>query len=219
MNFKFKLSRRMARIKLGVLLVGTLALGCKLTSAGPIVDRIQSIDISPPRFSLMPSQSADLTVLVLTSRGDTGGAESLQWSTTGGVIATNYPVGGIRHITYVAPSQPGTYLLIVTATYGWPADTARFTVTSTPVPVNAVTVTPGSVNFAVGDTTTLHVTLTDSTGSVIVGRAIDWTSTDQGVVSVLATGLIRGIAPGGATITATSEGHSGTSAVTVKSAP
>ena len=89
------------------------------------------------------------------------------------------------------------------------------TVTSTPVPVGSVTVTPGSVSLAVADTTTLRAALADSTGSVIVGRAIEWSSSDPGVADVLVTGFVRAIAPGTVTITATSEGRSGTAVVTV----
>jgi hypothetical protein len=197
------------------LLAGTLALGCKLTSAGPIVDRIQSIDVSPARFALLPSQSADLTIIVLTSHGDTGGTASLQWTTTGGVITNNYLVGGVRRITYQAPVQAGTYLLVVTTANGWPADTAHFTITTTPVSVNAVAVTPESVSRAVDDTLTLRATLTDSSGNVLVGRAITWSTSDAAVATVLATGFVRAMAAGTATITATNEGHSGTSVVTV----
>ena len=89
-------------------------------------------------------------------------------------------------------------------------------VTVTPVPVNAVTVTPAAVSLAVGDTATLSATLTDSSGSALFGRAITWSSSDPTVATVLVTGFVRGITAGTATITATCEGHSGTAVVTVK---
>lgn len=193
---------------------GALALGCGLTAAGPTVDRVDAIDVSPPRFSLLPFQSAELRLVVTTSRG-TDPSAAVVWSSTGGVITSNQVVGDVRYITYQAPASPGSYLLIVTAATGAPGDTADMLVTATAVPVNAVTVTPGNVGLAVGDTSRLRATLTESTGRVVVGRAIDWTTSDGAVVSVLATGAIRAIGAGTATITATSEGHSGTSVVTV----
>jgi uncharacterized protein YjdB len=216
MNFRFKLSRRLARMKLDLLIAGTLlVLGCNITSPGPEVIRIDRIDIAPGRFTLMPFQSAELDIVVLTSRGDSGGTDQLSWWTSGGVITGNYVIGNIRHVTYQAPQQPGSYFLVVTTVTGVPADSASFTVTTSVVPVNAITVTPGSVSLAVADTATLRARLTDSTGSVLVGRAIEWSSSDNGIVQVLATGQVRAMAAGSATITATCEAHTVSAVITV----
>jgi hypothetical protein len=206
-------------LRLGAAIAGTLVLGCGLTASGPEVDRIEAIDLAPARLSLQPSQSAELTLVVITSRGNSGATASLVWSATGGVITGNFIVDGVRHLTYQSPAQPGNYLLMVTAATGSPADTTSVAVTTTPLPVNAVTVTPGTVSLALGDTTILRATLTESSGSVVVGRAIEWSSSDAGVATVLATGFVRAMGVGTATITATSEGHSGTSLVTVTPAP
>ncbi|HEV2671400.1 MAG TPA: Ig-like domain-containing protein [Gemmatimonadales bacterium] len=180
------------------------------------MDRIDNINIVPGRITLLPFQSAPLTLVVTTSHGDPASPGSLTWSTTGGTVINNGIIGGVPHITYTAPSQAGSYQLIVTTVTGTPTATASITVTLTAVPVSAVTVTPGSVSLALADTTTLQAKLADSTGNVIFGRAIDWTTSDAGVATVLATGFVRAIAAGSATITATSEGHSGTAVVTVR---
>lgn len=215
MNFKFKLSRRLARMKLSLLIASTLGLACEVAKAGPEVVRIDGIEITPAHLSLMPSQSAELSIAVFTSRGDSMPASALEWHTTGGYISSNSIVGRVRRVTYQSPALPGDYLFIVTTTTGWPADTAHFAVATLAVPVNGVTVMPGNVSLGIQDTTTLHVVLTDSTGSVVVGRAIEWSTSDAAVATVLATGLVRGIAAGTATITATSEGRSGTALVRV----
>jgi hypothetical protein len=215
MNFKFKLSRRLARMKPGLIAATLLVIGCNLTSPGPAVVRIERIDVTPGRFTLLTSQAAQLEIIVTTSRGDAGGAEQLVWSTTGGVINSNGIIGNVRLVTYQAPPTPGTYLFIVTTVTGAPADTASFTVTNTVVPVSGVTVSPGNVTFVVGDTSRLRATLFDSTGAVLVGRPITWTSSDNGIVTVLATGQIRGMGAGSATITASQETHSAAAAITV----
>ena len=206
-------------LKLGALIAGTLLVACGLTESGPRVARIERIDVAPARLSLLPFQAADLTLVVTMSRDDINAIASLQWHATGGAITNNYIVNGLRHITYQAPAQAGNYLFIVTTVNGWPADTARIAVTTTPVPVNVVTVSPATVNLVVGDTTTLRTALTDSTGSALFGRPIEWTSTDAGVALVLATGFVRAMAAGTVTITATTEGRSGTAVVTVLPAP
>ena len=201
---------------LGLLIGGTLLVAaCGLGSSGPSVVRIDRIDVTPGRFTLLTSQAAELEIRVTTSRGDSGGTEQLQWSTTGGVIAGNAIIGNVRKITYQAPPTPGSYLLIVTTVTGAPADTASFTVTNSVVSVNDISVSPNSVTFVVGDTSRLRATLYDSTGAVLVGRPITWTSSDNGIVTVLATGQIRGMASGSATVTATQETHSATASITV----
>jgi uncharacterized protein YjdB len=201
---------------LGLLIGGALlVVGCGLGSAGPAVVRIDNINVTPPRFTLLTSQAAELEIRVTTSRGDSGGTEQLVWSTTGGVIAGNAIVGNVRKVTYQAPPTPGTYLLIVTTVTGAPADTASFTVTNTVVPVSEISLSSYNVTFVVGDTSRLRATLYDSTGAVLVGRPITWTSSDNGIVSVLATGQIRGMSSGNATITASQETHSATASITV----
>jgi len=216
MNFRFKLSRRLARIKLGAIIAAAFVLGCGLTSSGPTVDRIDNINIIPGRVTLLPFQAAPLTLVVTTSHGDPASPSSLTWSATGGTIVNNGLFGGVVHITYTAPAQPGNYAIIVTTVTGTPSASASMAVTAAAVPVNAVSVSPANFSLALADTTTLSATLADSTGAVIFGRAIDWTTSDAGVTTVLATGFVRAINAGTATITATSEGHSGSAVVTVR---
>ncbi|HWC72613.1 MAG TPA: Ig-like domain-containing protein [Gemmatimonadales bacterium] len=216
MNFKFKLSQRLARMRIAAAIGVPLALGCGITSAGPVVDRVEQLHINPGRIALMPYQSANLNLLVVTGHGNPPDLGTLRWSATGGTISPVGLVGDTLRMVYTSPAQPGSYKLIITTQTSTPADTAAITVTATAIPVNAVAVSPGSVSLAAGDTATLRTTLTDTSGNVLFGRAIDWTSSDGGVATVLASGFVRAIAAGTATITASTEGHSGSAAVTVK---
>lgn len=212
MNFKFKLSRRLA-------IALAFTLGCNLATNGPESGLLYRIDVAPTHIALVPSQSAPLTVVVFSSKTDSAALvlaqASLQWSTTGGTISNNGMLGGVRYITYSAPSQPGTYSLTITTVTGWPSATSNITVTSTPSPVSAVNVTPGSASLVLGDTATLHVALTDESGNSLFGRPIEWSTTDAGVATVLATGFVRAMGAGTVTITATAEGHTGSAVVTV----
>src|SRR5207237_7782565 len=142
MSFRFTL-------RLGAVIAGTLVLGCNLSSS-PVVVRIDGIRIAPDRLSLLPYQAAGLTIDVITSRDGGDATSLLQWSTTGGTIVNNGKIAGVLHATYTSPAQPGNYLLIVTTVTHTPADTAKIAVTVTPVPVNAVTVTPAAVSLVVG---------------------------------------------------------------------
>ncbi len=213
MNFRFKLSRRLARIKVGAVAAGMLVVGCKIPGS-PVVVRVDGIQVAPARLSLVPFQAAPLTIAVSTGHGD--GTGLLQWSTTGGSIINNGNFGGVLHITYSSPSQPGDYLLVVTTAIGVPADTAHISVTATPVPVHTVAVTPASVSLVLGDTTRFSTTLTDSSGSALFGRAITWSLSDSAVVTIAGQGFVHAIAAGTTTVIATSEGRSGTAVVTVR---
>src|SRR5439155_3412464 len=65
----------------------------------------------------------------------------------------------------------------------------------------------------------LAATPTDAKGNALTGRTVTWSSGNSGVATVSASGIVTGVSPGAATITAASEGKSGTAAVTVSSVP
>src|SRR6185437_14980783 len=95
------------------------------------------------------------------------------------------------------------------------------TITVNPVPVATVTVNPSTASLVLGITPTQQLTAVtkDVNGNVLTGRHITWVSSTTGVATVDANGLVTAVGPGGTTITATSEGQSGTSSITVAVAP
>jgi hypothetical protein len=84
-----------------------------------------------------------------------------------------------------------------------------------PEPVASVAVDPSSLTFDVDGTSQLEATVQDAAGNTLTDRAVTWSSSADGVATVSADGLVTAVAEGSATITATSEGKSGTAAVTV----
>jgi hypothetical protein len=85
------------------------------------------------------------------------------------------------------------------------------------VPVASVEVSPATANVSVGSTAQLTATLMDAAGEPLNGRTITWSSDAPQFATVSSTGLVTGVAIGAATITATSEGISGSASVTVTS--
>jgi hypothetical protein len=59
----------------------------------------------------------------------------------------------------------------------------------------------------------------DASGAAVTGRVVTWASSDPGKATVSATGVVTGVDVGTATITATSEGRSAATTVTVLRAP
>lgn len=87
-----------------------------------------------------------------------------------------------------------------------------------PISVSAVTVTPATASVAIGATTQLAAATLDGNGTVITGRAVTW-STSNASLATVSGGLVTGVAPGNVTITATSEGKTGSAVITVQPPP
>jgi hypothetical protein len=81
--------------------------------------------------------------------------------------------------------------------------------------VASVSVAPSAQDLAVGQTLQLTVTLRDASGNLLMNRSLVWSTSDATIATVDATtGLVTAIAAGGpVTITATSEGQSGSAHV------
>lgn len=89
----------------------------------------------------------------------------------------------------------------------------------TGTPVASVTVALGASVLGVGQRTQSTATLEDATGHVLEGRPITWESSNTSVASVATDGYVSALANGTSTITASSEGKSGSASLTVFSAP
>lgn len=93
-----------------------------------------------------------------------------------------------------------------------------------PAAVATVTVTPNTITLASGATTTLTAAVLDAKGAALSGRVITWTSSDATLASISPDGTVRAGYnragnPANLTITATSEGKTGTAVVAVTPVP
>ena len=86
-------------------------------------------------------------------------------------------------------------------------------------PVATVTVSPDSVAIVEGDVTLLTAELRDAEGNILDNRVVAWSSSDRDVVAAGSSGLVRGVAPGAAIVTAKSEGVSDQATVAVTAIP
>src|SRR5690606_13019803 len=92
-----------------------------------------------------------------------------------------------------------------------------------PPAVASVSVSPASLTLFVGpggaQSAQVVATPQRSNGRALEGREVTWTRGSAAVVNVSAFGLVTAVAPGVTTVTATSEGFSGTVQVTVQPVP
>jgi len=84
------------------------------------------------------------------------------------------------------------------------------------VPTVTITIEPAQNTLAIGRTVTLTATIRDAEGRVITDRAITWISGNPTVASVSATGVVRALNAGTATISAISDPGLGLARVVVQ---
>lgn len=166
---------------------------------------VASVDVSPASTSTQVGDSVQLTATPKDATGAPISGRYIAWLSNNTLVARVSPTGLVTGVA------EGT----VTITASVDAITGTATVVVTPIPVATVEVVPPSPTVAVNSTVQLTATTRDANGNALGGRAVTWSTSDPNVATVDQTGLVTGVGLGSATITATSEGKSGTSTVTV----
>ncbi|HEX8946227.1 MAG TPA: Ig-like domain-containing protein [Gemmatimonadaceae bacterium] len=170
---------------------------------------VGSVTVSPATASVIVGQTTNLTATVKDANGAVLTGRTVTWTSSNTAIATVSATGVVTGVAVGSAT--------ITATSEGKSGTAAVTVV--PVPVGSVTVSPATANVTQGLTTQLTATVKDVNGVVLTDRVVTWTSSDATKATVSSTGLVTGVAAGTVTITATSEGKSGTAAVTVLEVP
>src|SRR6185295_6603066 len=170
---------------------------------------VASVTVSPGSATVLAGQAVQLTATPKDANGNALTGRTVTWSSSNTSVAIA-DVNG--NVTGMAPGSA-----TITATSEGQSGTASITVTN--VPVASVTVTPTSASVPQGQTVQLSATPKDANGTALTGRVVTWSSSNTAVASVNASGLVTSGAAGSATITATSEGKTGTSAITVTIVP
>lgn len=170
---------------------------------------VASVVVTPTAPNVSVGQTVQLTATPYNSAGQPLTGRTATWSSSAAAVAT---VSSSGLVTGVAAGSA-----VITATIEGKSATANVTVS--PVPIATVTVSPASATVNVAWTTNLTATARSSNGTVISGVTFTWTSSNPAVATVSPSGVVTGVAPGSATITASAGGKSGTSTVTVQPAP
>ena len=147
------------------------------------------------------------TATLRDSKGRLLSGRSISWSSDNTSVATVSSVGLVTAVNAGTAS--------ITATSESKSGSATLTVT--PARVATVTVSPATASLVVGVTPTqqLATTLKDAANNVLTGRVVTWTSSSPAAAMVDGSGLVTAVGAGSSTITATSEGKTGTSSITV----
>lgn len=168
-----------------------------------------TVVVSPSAASVVVGDTTRLTATVKDANGNAVTNPAVTWSTSNASIAT---VSASGLVTGLDTGQ-----VTITATSNGGSGTA--TVTVAPVPVGSVVVQPPAASVSAGSTVQLTATVKDTSGTIVTGRTVAWSTSNALVATVSQSGVVTGVLPGSATITATSETKSGTAAITVSLAP
>jgi len=84
-----------------------------------------------------------------------------------------------------------------------------------PAAVAIVSLSASATVVSVGGTATITANLLDASGKALTGRTVTWASSSAAVASVSSAGVVTGVSPGTAVITATVETKSATTSIVV----
>lgn len=169
---------------------------------------VASVRIDGAPQSLSVGADRTLSASVIGSNGSPMN-RGVQWASSNSGVLSVDPSGLIR------AGQPGR--ATITATAGNRRGTVDIEVTA--VQVDQLRMSTQSVTLLVGGAESVSATPTAANGSPLSGRSILWSSSNDGVATVDEGGRIRGVAPGRATISASSGSVTGRVEVTVDIAP
>jgi uncharacterized protein YjdB len=170
---------------------------------------VASVTVSPASASVLVGATQEFSAVTKDSDGNTLTGRVVTWTSSDpaavAVSATGIAIGVTKGSASIIATSEGN------------SGTASITVTN--VRVASVTVIPVSASIVVGGTQQLTAATQDSAGTILTGRVVTWASSNPAVAAVSSSGLVTGLAAGTATITAMSEGKSGSSTITVTNVP
>ena len=175
----------------------------------PTAPAVVMVVVKPATDTLNVGKTATLKASPKDAAGNTLKYRQVTWTSSNALVApvdANGKVAaqsaGAATITAMCEGVTGAAAVTVM----WPV---------VPAPVASVAVSPLSATMQVNAATRLTATPKDADDNALTGRTVTWTSSNTAVATVDGTGLVTGRSLGAATITATCEGKSGISTVTV----
>jgi uncharacterized protein YjdB len=170
---------------------------------------VATVSVTPSPLSMSVGQATQLTATARDAGGNALTGQTFQWTTSNSAVATVATDGTVTAVSAGSAT--------ITATTGGKSGTAAITVSD--FAVGSVTVQPQGPQISQNASQQLTATVRDVTDVIVTNRLVTWTTSNSGIATVSNTGLVTGLNPGDAIITATSEGKSGTTTVTVLRIP
>ncbi|MCC6927903.1 MAG: Ig-like domain-containing protein [Gemmatimonadaceae bacterium] len=178
-----------------------------------------------PDVSRIVTLSATQTVLLNDSVNVTSISSLASMSMSVGGVTTSFPVTWKSTAPSIASvSSKGMVLAKavgsakIIAAYSTLADTVPVSVVASITPVASVTITGTTSSISLAASTQLTAVPRDSTGAVVPGARMSWSSATPAIAAVTSSGLVSGTGVGKTVVTVTSGSASGTYAISVVAA-
>ena len=169
---------------------------------------VNHVVVTPPTVSLGVGLTAQLGAVARDDSGNDLPGRLVTWSTNAPGVAT---VSATGVVTAIAAGNA-----VVTATSERRSASAAVEVTPAGAGiVDRVELDAAAIALEEGDLQQLTATAKDVNGNVIAGRFVRWTSSDDGVLSVSATGVVTAVRAGQAIVTARVDGKAATATARV----
>ncbi|WP_295816008.1 Ig-like domain-containing protein [uncultured Deinococcus sp.] len=172
---------------------------------------VTKVTVNPSSVALVPQATQTFTVTVSGSGTFT---KDVTWESSAPNVASVDPQSGV-----VTARVNGEATITATSVFD-PSQSGTAAVTvAPPNTVTGVTVTPATATLKAGQTTALTATVQ---GTGTFAQTVTWKSSNTAAVTVSPSGVVTAVAPGGASITATSTvdpSKSGSAVITVPAPP
>ncbi|MDP9349224.1 MAG: Ig-like domain-containing protein [Gemmatimonadota bacterium] len=169
------------------------------------ITMIASVAIRVHADSLFAGRSYAIVAETRDTGGFLLGGTPVAWSSSDTLTARVVPPSDQNRQATLVALKPGEVTL--TAVSEGMKATARYVVQpSDRVAVQPIASAPFAMSIPVGGSTRLSASVLDVNSRAVASRPITWSSSDPAVISVDSSGVIRGVARGAATITASAEG-------------
>ena len=168
-----------------------------------------SVTIAPRDLTVPVNATTTVIGTAFDCDGNSIRGKTIKFSGTNPTIASVTDAGVIVGLTV------GTAVITASAN----GKTADANVTVTPEKVSTVTVTPTTRTLRRSNSLQMSALGKNNQGVVINGITFQWASSNSSLASVDNTGRVLALAPGIVTISATSDGQTGTSLLTITEVP
>ncbi|MEO8140961.1 MAG: Ig-like domain-containing protein, partial [Gemmatimonadota bacterium] len=172
---------------------------------------VASVEIVGAEGTLAIGRTEQLAARLKDAAGAEISGRKVAWSSSEPAVAEVSPVGavtahkaGIATIVALSEGRADSFNLVV-----------EQSTADQPAAVASLTLTGGGKALEVGETVQLQATPKDGKGAALSDRTVVWSASDPQVVLVSSSGLVSAVGPGSATISASSEGKSAESKLTV----
>ena len=170
---------------------------------------VGTVTVQPTSVEVVVGRTSSLAAVVRDANGTVVTDRVVAWTSSNTSVATVSSAGVVKAL------KTGTATITATSE----GKSGSSALTATPAPVGSVTVTPTLVTSPSGQSVTFSATVRDTTGAIVTGRALAWSSSDTRVATVSPSGVVTALGTGTATIVATSEMQSGSGKITVTPGP